>query len=78
MTVKINLRPLREQRGLTQEALGSDLGVGQAYIGNIESGLRNPSLVMALKMARYFGVPLDDIVVADDEGGAPEPEAACA
>lgn len=70
MTVKINLRPLREERGLTQEALGSDLGVGQAYIGNIEAGLRNPSLSMALKMAQYFGVPLDAIVSAGDEAPA--------
>lgn len=63
MTVKINLRPLREGRGLTKTQLGRALGVGQSYIWNIESGSRNPSIEMATKMAEFFGVPLDELVI---------------
>lgn len=38
------LQSLRKQKGLTQEALAEEIGLGRSYIAEIESGRRNPSL----------------------------------
>lgn len=60
------LRTLREQRGLTLRELAEALGYpSHGYIGNLESGRRKPTLEMALKIARFFGVSVDQL--ADDQ-----------
>lgn len=56
-----NLTRLRTERGLSQEALAARLGVRQSAIGNIEAGIRRPSLRLALQIAAYFGVPVETL-----------------
>jgi putative transcriptional regulator len=70
---------------LTQEELAKKLGVTRQTIIAIEKDKYNPSLDLAFKMARIFGVKIEDIFVYDEElldpeerggsgrGGAPPP-----
>lgn len=51
----------RTERGLTQEDLAGALGVSRQSIISIERGRYTPSLVLALRMAAYFGCPVDDL-----------------
>jgi len=74
MSLMINLRPLRKGKNLSQEQLGEALGVGQNYISQVEQGKMTPSLPMALKIADYFEVSLQDIIVSGDS--APDEPAA--
>lgn len=80
MSLIVNLRPLREGKNLSQEQLGEALGVGQSYISLVEKGKMTPSLPMALKIATFFGVPLEEIVAGGNDSvlDAPNPEATCA
>ena len=56
------LRGLREQRGLSQEALAFRAGLHRTYVSSAERGERNVSLVNLDRLASALGVPLREIV----------------
>ena len=61
--MKNRVKVYRAMHDLTQEALARDLGVTRQTILAIEKGKYDPSLILAYKIARYFGVKIDDIFV---------------
>ncbi|NJM08618.1 helix-turn-helix transcriptional regulator [Candidatus Gracilibacteria bacterium] len=55
-----NLRYLRLKRELTMRALADALGfTSHSFIGDLESGRKYPSLDLAVTLADYFGVTVD-------------------
>jgi putative transcriptional regulator len=62
------LRALRFANGeMTQADLADRIGVTRQTIIAIEQGRYSPSLEMAFKIARTFGVPLDDVFQYPEE-----------
>jgi len=55
------LHELRAQRGLTQAALAELVGVSRKTINTVENGVFVPSTVLALKLARALGRPVEEI-----------------
>ena len=55
------LRELRGERGLTQEGLAELAGVSRQTINSIETGRFEPSLSLALVLARLFDTPVERI-----------------
>lgn len=56
------VRALRDERGhMTQQALADAVGVSRQTIIAIEQGRYSPSLEVALKIARAFGEPVEQI-----------------
>ncbi len=56
-----DVRALREAAGLSQGALGVALGVSRQTIQSIEAGKYDPSLPLAIRIARYFGQNVEGI-----------------
>lgn len=59
--VKNNVQRFREKAGVTQEELASAAGVSRQTIIAIERGNYTPSVLLALKIAKYFKIPLETI-----------------
>lgn len=60
-TVTNIVQKLRTNRGLTQEELADRAGVSRQTVIAIEKGNYTPSVLLALKIARIFKVPVEDI-----------------
>ena len=61
------LEEIRRLRNLTQEQLAADLEVSRQTIGSLENGRYNPSIVLAFKIARYFGMTIEEIFIDQEE-----------
>lgn len=66
--MKNRLEQLRKQRGMSQEELADALQVSRQTVGSLENGRYNPSILLAFKIARYFGMAIEDIFLYEDEG----------
>ena len=66
--MKNRLEQLRKQRGISQKELADALQVSRQTVGSLENGRYNPSILLAYKIARYFGMAIEDIFLYEDEG----------
>ncbi len=58
---------LRKERGIRQEELAEALEVSRQTIGSLENGRYNPSIVLAFKIARFFGMRIEEIFFYEEE-----------
>lgn len=61
-TIKIE----RARKNITQAELASVLNVSRLTIHSIEVGKFNPSILIALKMARYFNIPVEELFITEE------------
>lgn len=59
--MKTNIRELRKQQKLSQEELAFCVGTTRQTITSIETGKYIASLPLAYKIARYFGLTIEDV-----------------
>lgn len=57
-----NLKTIRADHGLSQEALGDVCGIHRTEIGLLERGQRDPRLWTLVRLARGLGVPLAELL----------------
>ena len=65
--MKNRLEELRKQRNIRQEELAAALQVSRQTIGSLENGRYNPSILLAFKIARYFGMSIEEIFIYEEE-----------
>lgn len=65
--MKNKLEELRKERGLRQEELADALEVSRQTIGSLENGRYNPSILLAFKIARFFGLSIEEIFIYEEE-----------
>ena len=63
------IRDLRVAKGMTQTALSGN-GISSGYVSLIESGKRTPSDKMVREIAQRLGVPVDDLMQAQQSGNS--------
>ena len=64
--MKNQVRALRVKRGLAQGQLAEAMGVSRQTINSIENDRYTPSLPLAIALARYFSVPVEEMF--NDQG----------
>ena len=65
--MKNRFRVLRAERGWSQAELGARIGVSRQAVNAIETGKHDPSLPLAFRLGRLFGIGIEEIF----EDGAP-------
>ena len=64
------VRALRLERGLSQQELAEAMAVSRQTINSIERDRYTPSLPLAIALARYFSLPVEEVFDADGDGHA--------
>lgn len=57
------IRDLRTKRNLSQSELATAINAKQSTISDIERGAKRPSIAMAIRLAKFFGVTLDELLI---------------
>ena len=63
--VENDVKDLRAAEGISQADLGAALGVSRQTVIAIERGRYDPSLPLAIKIARYFGLSVEEVFHVD-------------
>ena len=65
--LKTRLHELRKEHNMQQSELANLVGVRRETIGNLENGKYNPSLKLAMDIAKVFNTTVEDIFTFDDD-----------
>ncbi len=58
---------IRQERGIRQDELAKALGVSRQTISSLENGRYNPSILLAHKIAAYFGLTIEEVFIFEEE-----------
>ena len=65
--MKNRIEEIRRQRGIRQEDFAKAMGVSRQTISSLETGRYNPSIFLAYKIARYFGMAIEEVFLFEEE-----------
>lgn len=65
--MKNRLAELRSNRGWTQQELAERSGVSRQTIISLESGRYNPSILLAIRLARLFGESVETVFLYEEQ-----------
>ena len=62
-----HIQSLRNERRVTQQELAEAVGVTRQTIISLENGRYNASLLLAHKLAQYFGLSIEELFLFEEE-----------
>ena len=65
--MKNRIESIRKERGILQDELANALGVSRQTISSLENGRYNPSIMLAYRIAKYFGMTIEDVFIFEEE-----------
>ena len=65
--MKNKIEEIRTQKGIKQDELAKILGVSRQTISSLENGRYNPSLKLAMDIAKVFGVSVEELFAFTEE-----------
>ena len=67
--MKNRIEEILKMRGIRQEELAKMLGVSRQTVSSLETGRYNPSISLAFKVARCFGMTIEEVFIYEEEQG---------
>ena len=65
--MKNRIEEIRKERGIRQDEFAVLMGVSRQTISSLETGRYNPSIYLAYKIAKYFGMSIEEVFIFDEE-----------
>ncbi len=65
--MKNRIEEIRSARGIRQEEFARQMGVSRQTISSLENGRYNPSILLAHKIARFFGMTIEEVFIFEEE-----------
>ena len=65
--MKNRIETIRKERGILQDEMAKAMGVSRQTISSLENGRYNPSIMLAYKIAKYFGMAIEDVFIFEEE-----------
>ena len=65
--MKNRIEAIRKERGIRQEEFAKLMGVSRQTISSLETGRYNPSIFLAFKIARYFGMTIEEVFIFEED-----------
>ena len=64
--MKNKIEEIRKKKGIRQEEFAKELGVSRQTISSLETGRYNPSIFLAYKIAKFFGMTIEDVFIFEE------------
>ena len=65
--MKNRIEIIRKEREILQDEMAKAMGVSRQTISSLENGRYNPSIMLAYKIAKYFGMTIEEVFVFEEE-----------
>ena len=65
--MKNRIEEIRNAKNIRQEELAKRLGVSRQTISSLENGRYNPSILLAHKIAEFFGMTIEEVFIFEEE-----------
>ena len=65
--MKNKIENIRKEQGILQDEMARAMGVSRQTISSLENGRYNPSIMLAYKIAKYFGMTIEEVFVFEEE-----------
>ena len=65
--MKKKIEAIRKEQGILQEEFAKAMGVSRQTISSLENGRYNPSIGLAYKIAKFFGMTIEEVFVFEEE-----------
>ena len=65
--MKNRIEQIRKERGIRQDEFAKLMGVSRQTISSLETGRYNPSIFLAYKIAKFFGLTIEEVFIFEEE-----------
>ena len=65
--MKNKIEAIRKEQGILQEEFAKAMGVSRQTISSLENGRYNPSILLAHKLAKFFGMTIEEVFIFEEE-----------
>ena len=65
--MKNRIEEIRKEQNIRQEEFAKSMGVSRQTISSLENGRYNPSITLAYKIAKFFGMTIEEVFIFEED-----------